>query len=708
MITACLRGLVPEEIMKASFNLLKEAASVLIVDANDETRELLASQLAAAGYAVGVAVDATAALRHIHNEPCDAVVLDRRLPGVDGLALCRLLRARPVEDSAERIPIILLSADMEDRAAAYESGADDFLLKTTPAPDLVARVRLHLRAAERAYRLSSSNREWSFLADLGRGLLQTLEPQQVMRRVAGATFEAANPVFCSAAMLVSRVAGSTFEITDAAERAVGCVFDREGSAEDLSRLVHEERLRAWLETNSIAPDLIEDTRRFLIRDGEHAVEYVVPLRFGKRAFGALIGAFDQREECDEAKRRLIESAAQLAAFAAHISTLYTRERDAAFELTREVERRTSEAERQRRFTEAIIDSLPVSLHAIDRDYRIVAWNRNRETGGQGVPRGRALGRHIFDVLTRQPRPVLEAEFERVFRTSEIERIEQESVDAAGQTRHWLISKIPMTTEDDKSVSHVITVGEDVTARVEANRAVARSEKLAAVGKLAAGVVHEINNPLATIAACAEALETRVAEGAFGASKEAEDLREYLALIRSEAFRCKTITNGLLNFSRQRGAQFAPVHLADVLRSAERLIRHQSRGAEVQIELDAGDELPRVSGDEGRLQQAVIALATNAIDAMPEGGTLRFGVRGETNGDGRTKVRVDVSDTGIGISAENLPKIFDPFFTTKEVGQGTGLGLAVCYGIVTEHGGTLEVESAVGRGTTFTIKLPAIS
>jgi two-component system NtrC family sensor kinase len=577
---------------------------------------LLAGQLAVAGYSVRAAADATVALRHIHKEACDAVVLNRRLPGVDGLALCRLLRARPAEDSAERIPVILLSDDPDDRAAAYESGADDFLLKNTSVPELVARVRLHLRALERARQLTSSNREWSFLADLGRGLLQTLEPQQVMRRVAGATFEAANPSLCAAAMLVSRIAGRTFEITDAAERAVGCVFDREGSAEELSGLVHEEHLRAWLEAGESAPGLIEDARRFLIRDGEQAVEYVAPLVFGGRAFGALIGAFDHLEECDEAKRRLIESAGQLAAFAAHISTLYTREREAGFELTREVERRTSEAERQRRFTEAIIDSLPVSLHAIDRDYRIVAWNRNRETGGQGVPRRRALGRHIFDVLTRQPRSVLEAEFERVFRTSEIERIEQESVDATGQTRHWLISKIPMTTNDDKSVTHVITVGEDATARVEANRAVARAEKLAAVGKLAAGVVHEINNPLATIAACAEALESRAAENAFGESKDVEDLREYLTLIRSEAFRCKTITNGLLNFSRQRGAEFAPVNFADVLRSAEHLIRHQSRNAEVRTELNAGDELPYVSGDEGQLQQAVIALATNAIDAMP--------------------------------------------------------------------------------------------
>jgi signal transduction histidine kinase len=114
-----------------------------------------------------------------------------------------------------------------------------------------------------------------------------------------------------------------------------------------------------------------------------------------------------------------------------------------------------------------------------------------------------------------------------------------------------------------------------------------------------------------------------------------------------------------------------------------------------------EQLAPVLGDEGQLQQAVIALATNAIDAMPEGGRLTLRGRNE-NG----SVIVEVGDTGVGIAPENLTKIFDPFFTTKEVGRGTGLGLAVCYGIVTEHGGRLDVQSAVGAGTTFTISLPA--
>jgi two-component system NtrC family sensor kinase len=282
-----------------------------------------------------------------------------------------------------------------------------------------------------------------------------------------------------------------------------------------------------------------------------------------------------------------------------------------------------------------------------------------------------------------------------------ERIEQETVTQKGATRHWLISKIPMWADTSGDVTHVITVGEEITERVEANQAVARAEKLAAVGRLAAGVVHEINNPLATISACAEALENRVDEGEFENSPAAADLKEYLGLIRSEAFRCKTITNGLLDFSRTRTSEHIPVDLGDVISSAARLLSHQKRNAGVNMRVDIAPGLSFVSGDPGQLQQAIIALATNALDAMPERGTLTIAARNETK-----SVVVDVIDTGIGIPTENLPKIFEPFFTTKEVGRGTGLGLAVCYGILTEHGGTLDVQSSVGYGTTFTITLPA--
>jgi two-component system NtrC family sensor kinase len=453
----------------------------------------------------------------------------------------------------------------------------------------------------------------------------------------------------------------------------------------------------------VTPLTVTEPEDFFLRDQIHAVEYAAPLRFNGRTKGALIVAFDQLEDCGETEGRLIDAAAQLAALATHISTLYQSARESSASLAREVEHRTAEAEAQRRFTQAIIDSLPLSLYAVDREFRVVAWNRNRELGELGIPRGSVLGRNVFDVLTRQRREVLQREFQRVFETGEIERIEQENSTSTGETRYWLISKIPMWADNGEKVSHVITVGEEITDRVEANRAVARAEKLAAIGRLAAGVVHEINNPLATISACAEALESRVAEGAFAGSDALADLTEYLGLIRSEAFRCKTITNGLLDFSRTRPTQHALISLPEVISSAARLLSHQRPENEVTFNIQVPSTLPLISGDAVQLQQAVIALGTNALDAMPEGGVLAISAR-----DTGPQIFVEISDTGVGIPPKNITKIFEPFFTTKEVGRGTGLGLAVCYGILTEHGGSLDVQSTVGVGTTFTITLPTVN
>jgi two-component system NtrC family sensor kinase len=669
----------------------QQQATVLVVDDNAAAGELLRRTFEEAGYRALRAAETNSVLRLLQAESCDLVVLDLELSDVDGMALCRLLRAQPV---TSKLPIIGLAsaADDSQKQKAFAAGADECIVKSSVS-EIVARSAAHLRAAQREWHLIDSNRELRFLADLGRGLLRTLELDQLVNRVAGATYEGTSAVMCAAFI----------SLGDESEAA--CVFDREGSAEGPA-LLELDRLKDWLtasSSSSVAPLLINDANKFLLRDAAHAIEYAAPLRFGGRPKGALVVCFDKHEDCDDTVCRLVDAAAQQAALAAHISSLYQSARLASANLTIEVERRTAEVQAQRRFIEAIIDSLPLSLYAIDRNFEIVAWNRNRELGELGIPRGAVLGKSIFGVLTRQKRDLLESEFARVFASGEIQRLENTTALANGELKHWLISKIPMWIDRSGEVSHVIAIGEDITARVEANRAVARAEKLAAIGRLAAGVVHEINNPLATISACAEALESRVSGGEFKESSALDDLREYLGLIRSEAFRCKTITNGLLDFSRTRSTEHILVNLADVIASAARLLSHQQRGEDVKLQIETATDLPLVSGDPVQLQQAVIALATNAIDAMPDGGVLKIGSRRQ----GST-VLVEVSDTGIGIPQQNISKIFEPFFTTKEIGKGTGLGLAVCYGILTEHEGSLDVQSTPGVGTTITISLPAIN
>jgi two-component system NtrC family sensor kinase len=674
--------------MPALANIASENVTLLIVCADSGVRGRLEDIFKQARYGTLTAADATTALSVLRTAPCDLIVLDLEIEGVDGLSLCRLLRS---QNATSKLPVIALSNnDLESsKVEAFAAGADDYIIKPSSPGELVSRVNAHLKAAQREWELIGSNRELRFLADLGRGLLRALEPDQLVRRIAGATYEGTGAVLCAAFVKLSE------------DCEAGCVFDREGSAEDVSHL-HRERLQEWLDSpTTTTPQRLTDRKDFFLRDETHQIEYAAPLRFTGRTKGVLVVAFDRREDLGETESRLIEAAAQQAAMAAHISSLYQAARETSDTLAKEVDRRTAEAVAQRRFTEAIIDSLPLSLYAVDSQFRIVAWNRNRELGELGIPRGVALGRNIFEVLTLQKREVLEPEFAQVFATGEIEIIEQETVTATGDIKHWLISKIPMWIDDSGKVSHVITVGEDITARVEANRAVARAEKLAAVGRLAAGVVHEINNPLATISACAEALESRIEDGGFEESPALDDLREYLGLIRSEAFRCKSITTGLLDFSRTRTAQHVLLDLADVIDSTAKLLVHQQRDGKIDLRVETADNLPLVFGDPGQLQQAIITLATNDVYAMPSGGVLTISSRREGN-----TLLVEVSDTGVGIAPENIAKIFEPFFTTKEVGKGTGLGLAVCYGILTEHGGSLDVQSSPEVGTTFTISLPA--
>jgi two-component system NtrC family sensor kinase len=524
---------------------------------------------------------------------------------------------------------------------------------------------------------SDSSHELKFITELGRSLLFTVHPKKVVSRVAEA--------------LQGELAAEICAVVCELEQ-IGLVSGAHSWDKPKQNFLHKAKFKKWLEF--LPPQISfsgESEKEFLLKGKSHALEYVSPLHINGEVKGAVIVGFKNRHDCTDSAKRLIDAATQMAAMSINLSAHYEAAINTSINQARE---------EHRKFTEAILDALPVSLYVIDRDYRIVTWNRHREIGAQGIPRDSVIGRNVFQVLAKYPQAALQQEFERAFETGRIERIEQTTADAGGATKHWLVSKVPMRDEETKEITHVITVGEDVTIRVDAIHAVGRAEKLAAIGRLAAGVVHEINNPLATISACAESLEARVGEGEFGESKETEDLREYLGLIRSEAFRCKTITNGLLDFSRMRTGDRFPSDVGEILQSAAKLITHQKRGINIKIELDVADEIPAVILDGGQIQQAIIALATNAIDAMPEGGTLTLRAFGQAN-----RVVIEIQDTGFGIEPENVSKIFEPFFTTKEIGKGTGLGLAVCYGIITENGGRLGVRSNVGVGTTFSIFLP---
>jgi PAS domain S-box-containing protein len=267
-------------------------------------------------------------------------------------------------------------------------------------------------------------------------------------------------------------------------------------------------------------------------------------------------------------------------------------------------------------------------------------------------------------------------------------------------------------DDDGKLYAIVHYLKDVTGQKRMEQQLMRSDRLASLGTLVAGVAHEINNPLGIIAGYAEALLDRAGDPALSRVEAFEDFPEYLRTIHHEIFRCKSILQSLLEFARPSGGTFRDIDVNELIKEVLLLLKHRTARLRHRIDLGLTRELPKIHADAGSLRQVLMNLLLNAIYFTPEGGRITITTATDTGparagaAAGAGRVRLTVRDTGAGIPPELAGKIFDPFFTTKPVGEGTGLGLTISHRIVEEHGGSIDVESAPGRGTAFVITLPA--
>jgi PAS domain S-box-containing protein len=365
-------------------------------------------------------------------------------------------------------------------------------------------------------------------------------------------------------------------------------------------------------------------------------------------------------------------------------------------LYRQLHVKAGELERLREFSENVLQSLDDGLAVADPDGRILWWNRAIEEL-YGVAAASAIGRRLPELFDARFVDAVTAALREHPEGATLYRVPLVSHHNADDRLLLNVTVVPLRQHRDEAVETMgsVLLFEDISARVQLEEQLQVSEKMASIGLLAAGVAHEVNTPLTGIASFTQMLLE-------GANPEDPKTR-LLEKIERQTFRAAKIVNGLLNLSRQTGqptADRAPVDINAVVSDVVGLLEHQLETGKVKVRRELSAQAPVVDGLEYKLQQVFLNLFLNARDAMPRGGWLAVSTKIESQ-----SVVIEVADTGSGIPSEHLARIYDPFFTTKSIGQGTGLGLSIAYGIIREHDGTMQVESSVGQGTRFTLRLP---
>ncbi|HXI74769.1 MAG TPA: ATP-binding protein, partial [Pyrinomonadaceae bacterium] len=364
-------------------------------------------------------------------------------------------------------------------------------------------------------------------------------------------------------------------------------------------------------------------------------------------------------------------------------------------LYQEQQQRASELEILKEFNESIVESINVGLMAVDLDGRITRLNSALEeivaTGREEV-----VGKNVEELFAEDfadtLRQVLGEPGWRLVQTRQIYKLH--TTTRAGRSLVLNIAIAPLWA-DSQEQTGALVVFEDVTERLRLEDQLQQREKLSSIGLLAAGVAHEVNTPLTGVSSYTQMLLNMLPEN--------DPKHALLEKVRRQADRATDIVNNLLNFSRTgSAAEFTTLDIHRVLDDTLQLLEPQLRRSQIEIVREYDEHLPRVHGNSVKLQQVFTNLILNARDSIANGnGRIVLATR---NGE-EDLLTVEVADNGIGIDADDVAKIYDPFFTTKGVGRGTGLGLAVTYGIVQEHSGHISVNSTPGVGTTFRITLP---
>ncbi|MFH0781660.1 MAG: response regulator [Pseudomonadota bacterium] len=653
--------------------------TVLIIDDDPNNLAIMSDHLEEAGLKTLVAEDGESGLQRAAYARPDLIMLDIMMPGMDGLETCRRLKE---QEGTRDIPVIFMTAlaDMEHKVRGFEVGGVDYITKPFQRDEVLARIFTHLRIRELTGRLREANetlerRVEERTAELARAN-EELRVEIHERRQVQDALKKSEEKYSKAFLLspdscvITRLTdGVILEVNDIFLRIMGCSRDEvvgKTSAE-LNNWVDPKDRKAFASALKNTGQAVGMEAAFYAKDNQ--------IHF------ALISG------------QIIELEGELCILS----------------VARDISerKRAEEALNQLKiFLDKIINAIPDPIFVKDRKHNWVVLNDAYCTL-MGHDRSELLGKSDYAFFPENEADIFWDKDEEVF-TGGAENINEESFTDANKVVRTIITKKTLYV-NEKGENYIVGIIRDITEQRRLEEQLRQAVKMEAIGTLAGGVAHDFNNLMTVVIGFCDIALQHI-------GKEDRLLKD-IEQIRKAGQRAALLTNQLLAFSRKQVVQPKVLNLNELMTETEKMLKRLI-GEDIDLVCVPDAGLAPVMADPGLIGQVIINMAINARDAMPRGGKLTMETANVYLGEEYARqhlevepghhVMLAVSDTGCGMDAATMSRIFEPFFTTKSKGKGTGLGLAVVYGIVKQSGGHIWVYSEPGRGATFKVYLPSVA